>query len=227
VKAAFASNDAPKEKHVRRIVLAAIRQPDMASNIVTFLLNRPWQSDPRIAGKVVYAVLLIAQYSVRLTPIIPFAARLQEIVQVCQSLRAKRKTAWTSAAVNLATVTGHKLALHREFGQLEGNLAGLQEGPALTQRLREYIAQLNEHAHYMVQLAATGGDFAMNVLTYPVVDELSSAFTLLRFIDETADELRRAGLILTRARQLPFLDSAVEYPDPVRHAPLPRMLVAD
>jgi hypothetical protein len=230
VKAAFASNDPPKEKHVRRVVLATVRQPDMISNIVGFLFNRPWQTDARVAAKVVYAVLLIAQFAVKLESLVPFASRLQEIAQSCQALRAKKKSGWVSAAVHLAAVAGEKLGVHREFGQLEGNLAAaqVQSGPAIAQRMKGYVAHLNEHAHYLVQLAAPGGDFAMNILASPVVDELANASTLLMFCCEDAkEELQRASIVMNKARNVPFLDSAVEYPDPVPHAPLQRMLVLE
>jgi hypothetical protein len=228
LKATFASNDPPKEKHVRRVVLATIRQPDMMIGIITFLFNRPWQTDPRIAAKVVYLVLLIAQYAVKLTPLLTLTSRLQEVSQNCQAIRTKKKTIWPGATANLATVINEKLALHQEFPEIEGNLASSQTeiNPGLTVRIKSYVAGLSEHGHWMVQVAATAGDFAMNVLANPVVDELANAFTLLRFCNQgAAEELQRASLVLTRARQLPFLDSAVEYPDPVRHPPLQRCLV--
>jgi hypothetical protein len=61
IKATFASGDPPAPKYVRRVILASTHGTELSPIAITdFLLNkRPWQTDPNVAAKCFYLILLI------------------------------------------------------------------------------------------------------------------------------------------------------------------------
>lgn len=230
IKATAPSNDPPKTKHIRRVILAAIKQTNVSADMIaSYLINaRPWQSDSRIASKVSYLILQLAQYERNLDRLCSFSGQIQQISDF-YTQHPPTKKPWGETTLFLGNILKMKLQFHQTFPCVfEGNLAyGSRELPSnIKESISQYTKDLTDATSSFIQIitqATKFDNYPMIVMSQPAIDEVSHSYLLLKQLDESAvDELGNALELLTFCKQIVYLESSVEYPNESTNPPLPR-----
>lgn len=222
VKATAASNDPPASKYVRMILLASIRKTDVTSaQIADLLLNQHrWETDPRIAAKSLYLILLLVQYETDLSEFIPLTDKFDHVITVFESSKVDQKSKPIVDTVkHLAYLVRTKVMFHNTYKQLEGNFAISQKGNVnqnLETDLSSYLSIIAKPAKDLLSIASSAKDFAIAVMSQPAIEEVSNAVKLLRFIkrkDESQIALNEGNAVLDTAKKYPYLQAAIIFPD--------------
>ncbi|OHS94498.1 AGC family protein kinase [Tritrichomonas foetus] len=221
IKATFASNDPPASKYVRRVLLASVRHTEMSQTaLADFLLNqRPWQTDPRVAAKSLYLILLLIQYETNLNEFIPITVKTDQVIaHFTQSHVDPKQRAMVEAINQLGYIVRTKVMLHAAHKELEGNLAfgdkKLSEN--LENDLARYLSTIAKPAKSLLSTASSAKDFAIAVMSQPAIEEVSNAFKLLQYIrkrDESVAALNEGNAVLDIAKKFPYLQTAIIFPD--------------
>jgi serine/threonine protein kinase len=232
IKATFASGDPPPAKYVRRIVLASLRRTEMKPLAITeFLLNeRPWQSDPQVAAKSLYLILLLIQYETALDEFIPITVKTDQIIATFAESQTGAYRYAIEAINGLANILRSKVMLHATHKELQGNLAigNGQAGENLEADVARYVTSITGPSGSLLKVVDQAKDFCLIVLAQPAIEELSNAVKLLQSINSGggSEAAVVAGQkVLDAAKQLPYLQSAVSYPDGSNQPPFPRFVV--
>jgi serine/threonine protein kinase len=231
IKATFASGDPPPAKYVRRIVLASLRRTDLAPIAITeFLLNdRPWQTDPRVAAKSLYLILLLLQYENSLDEFIPITVKTDQIIATFAESQPPTNRFVIEAINGLANIVRSKVMLHATHKELQGNLA-IGNGPAgdgLAADIGRYVTTITGPAAALLKAANQAKDFCLIVLAQPGVEELSNAVKLLQSQSRGASDpvLEKAQKVLEFAKKLPYIQSSVSFPDGSNDPPFSRFVI--
>lgn len=216
IKATMASNDPPNSKHCRRVILASIRHAQVnGSELSKYLFNqRPWQSDSRVASKVLYLLMLLIQFESNIPQFNESATKVQKVVSH-YSQQQLQSNKLSQPIIHLGRVIVQKLKLHMEHPQLEGNLAlwSHQVRSKFVTDVKEYMACVVSETKQFLDMALKDRDFYLIVTVQPLIDEVSNGVTLLRALDKAATEIIHPGeAILKIARSTNYLDSSVEFP---------------
>ena len=224
VKATTATFYPPKEKHVRRVTVALIRNKNLVAKTVIFMMrDRPWQSDPRVAAKVAYLILQIAQFSVDLSPMVGLVSGVQSMAAESMKIveGSQQKKNWAQMAALLAGMATSKLNFHRLYPMLEGNLSWSSNDPdpkfasSVLTMIRRTVALGTK----VLEIASLSGDFGGVVFAQVFVEETINLFNVLRFIKpECTEELKMCTTFMEKAKKLPYLESCVEYPTDIVNA---------
>lgn len=212
VKATFGNDKPPKSKHTRRILISAIKDPSSTRTITNYLLSvRPWQSDPRIAAKVLYLVLMVMQYQRDLSAFVPITVKTDAIVNkyVISKLGDSYRGALVAIA-QLGSVIRVKLMLHAAHPEIEGNFAINGRADAhLSDDLKRYTLSVCQAGNAMLDGMNSMDSFVTEVLTLPVINEIGAVGALLRTIDPSCHEVITARQVIGRAACNDYLSSAV------------------
>jgi hypothetical protein len=233
IKATFASSDPPAPKYVRRVILASIRRTELSPIAITeFLLNeRPWQADANVAAKCLYLILLVIQYENTLDEFIPITVKTDQMIATFADVQHP-SSRFVVAAINaLANIVRAKVMLHATHKELLGNLALGNKKPSdsLAGDLARYLASITPPAQAIAEAAAHGDTFALLVLCQPAIDEVANAVKLAAFLnagDATASAIAGAEKVLDVAKRMPYLQTAVAFPDGSGQPPFPRFVVS-
>lgn len=233
IKATFASGDPPAAKYVRRIILASIRRTDTAPTALTdyLLLERPWQTDARIAAKVMYLILLLVQYETSLDQFIPITVKTDQVIAHFATDKGEKYRAMIDVVNHIGTVVRTKVMLHATHKELHGNLAVGEQGagPTLESDLVRYLPVITQAADSILKASVSSKDFCVAVMAQPVVDEMNNAVKLLSFVKKSSEAdkaLSDAAVVIQLAKKIPFVQSAVSFPNTDdNEPPYPRFAV--
>jgi AP2-associated kinase len=212
VKATFGNNKPPKSKHVRNIILSSIKDPSMTRSITNYLLSgRPWQSDPRIAAKVLYMVLMIAQYQRDLSAFVPITVKTDNIVNRYSNSKLGESYRGSLVAIaQLGAVIRVKMMLHAAHPEIEANFAINGSADShLSEDLKRYILSVCQAGSAMLDGMGSIDSFVTEVLMLPVINEIGHVGALLRTIDPTCQEIVTARQVMGRAICTDYLSSSV------------------
>ena len=232
IKATFASNDPPESKYVRRILLANIRRTEMSPlALIDFLLTqRPWKDDIRIAAKSLYLILLLLQYETSLESFTPITVKTDQIMAYYSNRQDVKNKSMLEVVAQLGTILRTKVMLHAAHKEIEGNMAHgskkLSDGIELD--LARFLSTINVSAAKLIQTIRSANDFGIAVLSQPAMEEVANAVKLLRSIrteKESEKPLENGEKVLNAAKKIPYLQTAVEFPEEGKaEAPFPRFV---
>ena len=234
IKATFASNDPPASKYVRRVLLASIRHTEMSPTaLADFLLTqRPWQTDPRVAAKSLYMILLLIQYETNLEQFLPITVKTDQVMaHFSQSNIDPKMKPMVEAIGQLGYIVRSKIMLHAAHSYLEGNLAfgDKKISDNLESDLSRYLSTISKPAKKLLSTASSAKDFAIAVMSQPAIEEVSNAVKLLQYIrkrDESLSAINEGNAVLDTAKKFPYLQSAIIFPDDSKpQPPFPRFVV--
>lgn len=234
VKATFGDNNPPVSKYVRRIIVDSIRHTNVDVNQITdFILSqRPWQSDARIAAKCLYLVVLLTQYQANLTPLVPVTVKSDQIMAFFSQGRADDNLKGALAVINgLCILLRTKLMLHAAHSELQGNLYSTDKvSDGLAEDAIKYGKGILECSRNLLKAAKAARDFSAIVMCQPAIEEAVNAAKLLKKVNpeagkETIDDIMK---LLNEAQALPYLASAIDYPESADklEEPTPRFVAA-
>lgn len=235
IKATFGDSNPPVSKYIRRLVIGSIRHTDVdIMHIVDFLLNqRPWQEDARIAAKSLYLILLLTQYQSFLKPLVPVTVKSDQVMAFFSTKGTDEFTKGAVAVINgLGSLLRTKLMFHAAHPELQGNLAATdnQTSEQIAEDSIKYAKSVTESTKLLLKQAREAKDFAAIVMCQPALDEILSAAKLIKKLnpDTCGDVLKAIGDVLEQARGLPYLVSAIDYPENIQEPglPLPRFVAS-
>ncbi|OHT08231.1 hypothetical protein TRFO_23307 [Tritrichomonas foetus] len=229
-KATKAKYDPPKAKHVRRILVASLRDASISPyNVSRYLIEeRPWRNDARIAAKCLYIILILLQYQEELSNMMNIAKLTDSVLTYwTEHIPEEKHQIYSSIASRIGSIIHSKLVFHMNHNGVHGNFA-VRKG----ERLEDLIPDLRRHlisSHYEtsgVQAAVTNSeDFTATVLWQPMVDETVSAYRLLKSIDKSQESdaaFRDTEYLITRLPEYPYIATTVIFPMPGEKITIPR-----
>ena len=137
----------------------------------------------------------------------------------------KKKGLFILLLKNIGNVLISKLDFHSQYTELEGNFASASDIPkddTLKAKLSEHLSLTMSLTKPILQKSIETDDFLSLVFIQPLVDEISNASVLLKYINSNSNELNEANEILELAKTAHFLDSSVEYPNDFTEKPMQR-----
>ena len=230
-KATKSDSKPPKAKHVRRLIVANLRDREAsASAIATYLITeRPWRDDPRVAAKCLYIILVLLQYQNRLSEDAQIGALTDKVVNylIDRPMADERMKLFSQVAQRIGSIIHSKLQFHQVHGQVHGNF-----NVPTYMNLSELIPDLRRHLKLVlyetngIQAAVTqSNDFVATVLWQPMVDETVSAYRLLKSIDkdpEVAELLRETEELIAVLPNFPYIATTVIFPTAGEKITIPR-----
>ncbi|KAH0787076.1 AGC family protein kinase [Histomonas meleagridis] len=230
-KATKPNNDPPKAKHVRRIILASLR--DTAASPLTianhFINSMAWRADPRIAAKALYIILILLQYQERLD--VSIATITNKVVAFYNDYIPSDKSLqlFSQAATRIGSIIHSKLNFHDKYPEVHGNFALSNE--KITEQ-PNFIADLTTHLTctlyetVAVQSAVVNSDdFVVTVLWQSIVSETISAYRLLKTIDNTAENqklIKDTEDLIDSLPNFPYVSTTVIFPLSGENVTIPR-----
>ena len=212
VKATFGNDKPPKTKHVRRIILSSIKDPNSARLITNFLLSvRPWGNDPRIAAKVLYCILIVSQYQKDLSAFVPITVKTDEIMKRYTNSKLGDSYRGTLVAISqIGAVIRIKLMFHAAHPEIEGNFATKGRADShLIEDLQRYILSIVQAGSAMLDNLGSMDSFVTEVLAQPVISEAAAVGSLLKTIDPDSTQILTARNLIERASRNDYLSSSV------------------
>ena len=212
VKATFGNDKPPKAKHVRRIILSSIKDPKSTKLISNYLLSvRPWNTDPRIAAKVLYLILIVSQYQKDLSAFVPITVKTDEIIKRYSNSRLGDSFRSTLVAITqLGTVLRVKLMFHAAHPEIEGNFATKARTDAhLSEDLKRYILSICQAGNAILDNIGSMDSFVTEVLAQPVISEAASVGSLLKTLEPEAPQLNTGRSLIERAFRSDYISSSV------------------
>ena len=230
-KATKSDSKPPKAKHVRRLIVANLRDREAsASAIATYLITeRPWRDDPRVAAKCLYIILVLLQYQNRLSEDAQIGALTDKVVNylIDRPMADERMKLFSQVAQRIGSIIHSKLQFHQVHGQVHGNF-----NVPTYMNLSELIPDLRRHLKLVlyetngIQAAVTqSNDFVATVLWQPMVDETVSAYRLLKSIDkdpEVSELLRETEELIAVLPNFPYIATTVIFPTAGEKITIPR-----
>ena len=228
IKATFGDSNPPVSKYVRRLVLGSIRHRDVdISHVIEFLLSqRPWQEDARIAAKSLYVILVMAQYQANLKPLVPVTVKSDQVMAYFSKGVHDETYKGALAIINgIGSLLRTKLMFHGTHPELEGNLASAPDATSegLADDSLKYAKNVAEITQKLLTAARQSKDFSAIVMCQPAVDEALSAAKLIKKVapDQCSDILTEIGQIFDITKGLPYLCTAVDYPENIQEPGVP------
>jgi len=214
VKATYASDQPPKTKHIRKILISALyNQETNPMNVITQLLDqRPWNKDSRVAAKSLYLILLITQYQTNLSDFVPITVRSDAVLSHYAKAKVSEGYRGSHTSIkNIGLTIRIKLMLHAAHPDLEGNLYSSQQtNPHLSNDLIGYIKSLTQAASEMITEFTKHDSFSVLVMSRPIIQELSNSVALIVALNPEQD-VSESQNVLERAKGLPYLQSSVKF----------------
>lgn len=212
IKATYGNDKPPKSKHVRRLLLSAIKEPYSTKVITNYLLGeRPWSTDPRVAAKVLYTILMILQDQSNLSAFVPITVKTDEILNR-YSQNKIGDTYHTSliAITQLASIIKIKLMLHAAHPELEGNFViNGRTDEHLKDDIKRYFSSVVTATRAMMENINSMDSFFAEVISLPLLKEMASAGSLMKVLDSSDDMLMQAKDVISRSKRYDYLSSAL------------------
>ena len=220
-KATSASFYPPKEKYVRRVVVATIRNKELLVKAVKVMLKENWQGDPRVAAKIGYLLMQVIQFAEDLTPLFDSISAIQSITShyMVPVDGNQQKKNWVDMAAALTGLVTSKLNFHRLAPDLAGNCSCSGEydvkAPVFVGTMIRRTSALGSK---LFEIASQSGDFSAVVFIQPFVEEMISLFNVLRYLKPGETELSNiCTAMFEKAKVLPYLESCIEYPSDIQN----------
>jgi hypothetical protein len=230
-KATQADDLPPKAKHVRRIIVAFLRDASVQPRALAQFAaeQRPWRDDPRVAAKSLYVLLILLQYRTDLRSDVEVPHFTDPIVSFLADHPAagEKPQLYSQVAQRLGAVVHEKLIFHVAHPDVHGNFhvpAGIALDPIVPQ-LRTHLARVLYETHAIQAAVTASEDFVATVLWQPMVDETVSAYRLLKVIDkgtEAATVLNECQELITTLPTFPYIASSVVFPLAGEEITIPR-----
>lgn len=232
-KATLDNENPPKAKHVRRVIVACLRDPAYTPTyIASFLIcERPWQVDPRISAKSLFLILIVLQYQVDVASYCSINSMIERVVTYYSTNPPDKRQLYASVAQRIGAIIRSKLAYHGSNPNVEGNFSipkvskQQYSSPEFIDSLRRHLFSVHYETSGVMAAVTSSEDFAATVLWQPMVDETVSAYRLLKSIDysqESADLLHQCEELIKRLPQYPYIATTVIFPEPGERVTIPR-----
>lgn len=213
-KATTIDNDPPDSKCVRRIIMGYFRRTsDDYLNIVNFLLEkRQWNSDIRIATKVIYILMLMTQNSKDVRPLVNISSKIDHMIKTFS--RGQHNMKHGVLLNNLGLILRRKLGFHSANPFVEGNMFSSQKTDKLSDELMKYSTSLASCTEQLIKICQETSDFAIIVMSQPAVEECVCSIRLLSAINPSGyDSLSgRFSKVFDICKKIQYLSSSVDYP---------------
>ena len=219
-KAIAASDDPPKAKHVRRIILALIRDPHVTlmSIFNELFSGEEWKTDIRMVVKAYYILLVCSQFSENF----PNAADLIQSSKKINMILSKAPnqqefSAYSGIQQSLSRVLEAKMAFHYKNTNISGNLCVNGE---MTESLKllflDYAKVVVGEFKNIVSHTYSCKYFLGTTLVQPIADEASSIYKILKYYKYSPEQIENyvkdIESNLKLIETMPYLDTAVISP---------------
>ena len=229
-KATKASNQPPKAKHVRRILVASLRDPEVTPfHVARALVSEvKWKSDARIAAKCLYIVLLLLQYQDNIEDVEGIVKFANTIVSYWNDhVPPDKQQIYCSIATRIGAIIHSKAVFHMNHAGVRGNFAvkknvNLQE---LIQDLRQHLVKTHYETSGVQAAVSASDDFTATVLWQPMIEEAVSAYRLLKSIDRSNESdsiFQGMEELIQRLPDFPYIASTVIFPVEGEKVTIPR-----
>lgn len=221
IKSTVDDNNPPKAKHVRRLIIASLRDVSVTPlTVCTFMMKeRPWRNDERISAKCLYVVLVLLQYRENLSSCLSIGQMTNQIVSYYtnkHSIEDKMKL-YAEAAQKLGAIIHSKLLLHGKCPEVHGNFAVSQEYKTeeLQNELRRHLNCIFYETNSYFQHISRSEVFAFTVLWQPMVEETINTYRLLNSYGRDKGSLsilKEVEFFTKNLQEHPFVTTTVDYP---------------
>lgn len=212
IKASFLSDKPPKTKHVRRLIIASMKDPQAMKQITQYLVTgRNWNEDPRIAAKVLYLILTLLQIQPNLGAFVPLTVKTDEILKFYSSNKFGDTFHSCLVAIDqLGNIIRIKLMLHAAHPELEGNFytSGGNDS-SLRDDINRYFASVVTSSRAMMDSINSVDSFFAEVLSLPILKELAASGAVLNNLDPSNELLQIAKEIINISKRYDYLSSAL------------------
>lgn len=217
-KAIAASDDPPKSKHVRRIVLALIRDPIVTLYDIfkELFSGEEWKTDPRISAKAFYVLLVCAQFSENFPKAADIIQAIKKIIMITSKSQVEFSIYYEIVNI-LAKVLEAKMAVHYNNTNVSGNLyiSGQITEP-LSLVLFDYAKVITPEFKKIVNIASSSQQFLAITLVQPIADEASFISKALKYYNINPQQskplIQDIELSLKQIENMPYLDTAILSP---------------
>lgn len=229
-KATKPNYDPPKSKHVRRLILGTLRDEyETPLSIAKYSLQElEWRSDPRIAAKALYIILLLLQYQEDFKDSSDVVTYTNKIVAYYTDHipTSEHLQIYSQAATRLGAIINSKITFHQMHLDVQGNFAVKNESicdKKFIEDLRSHLTCTLYETKGVQSLVKNSDDFLITVLWQPMVQETTSVYRLLRNLDDTKDQLSTdTENLIGSLIDFPFISSTVVFPMPGENVTVPR-----
>jgi hypothetical protein len=230
-KATKADDLPPKAKHVRRIIVAFLRDPSVQPRALAQFTadQRPWRDDPRVAAKSLYILLILLQYRTDLRSDVEVPHFTDRIVSYLADHppAGEKPQLFSQVAQRIGAIVHEKLVFHTVHPEVHGNfhVPPACALPPLVPQLRTHLSRVLYETHGIQAAVTASEDFVATVLWQPMVDETVSAYRLLKVIDkgpEAAAVLQECEELIAGLPKFPYIATTVVFPLPGEEITIPR-----
>lgn len=229
-KATKDNSKPPKAKHVRRILIASLRDPCVTPLFVAqyFLDERPWRDDARISAKCLYIMLVLLQYREELASQFEVSRFTDKVVAYWDGKFPEEKQQISTAiSLRMGSIIHSKLIFHQTHPEVEGNFAikGERNFDKIIPDLRKHLKTVEYETMGVEAAVSSSESFTATVLWQPMVDETVSAYRLLKSIDKSSESniiLGDCEKLIQKLPDYPFIATTVIFPLPGENVTIPR-----
>lgn len=223
-KATSPDEDPPKSKHVRRIILALIRDPMVTLGVISKCLfnNELWKTDSRVAGKCFYIVLSCMQFVDSMNDLSILSQALDYSMSIYSnnfnsSLNPDIPMIYNEVCSVLVSTIKMKIAFHNACPKVHGNLYIPNEiTEQIISELIKFAQNLAPGFKKLITDVMNSNHFGASILIQPIADEASAIEKCLKFsqVDDpmVTENLKQFDDGFALIEKLPFLSSAVVLP---------------
>lgn len=230
-KATKTNGKPPKAKHVRRILIASLRDPAVSPLFVSqfFLDQRPWRNDARVAAKCLYITLILLQYREELASQVE-VTRFSDKVIACWDGKCPEENQQfsTAIALRIGAIIHSKLLFHQAHPEVQGNFAVKEEKRDFEKIMPDLRSHLKKVVYETMGVEASVSEnesFLATVLWQPLADETVSAYRLLKSIDNSHESdliFSDCEKLIQRLPNYPYIATTVIFPLPGEKITIPR-----
>ena len=223
-KATKTNSKPPKAKHVRRILVASLRDSTVTPLFVSqyFLDERPWRNDARVAAKCLYMVLILLQYREELASQVEVTRFTDNVVGFWDGKCPDEKQQFSTAiAQRTGAIIHSKLVFHQAHPEVQGNFAVKDEKRdfnSIIPDLRKHLKAVVYETMGVEASVSENESFLATVLWQPMADETVSAYRLLKSIDSSSPEneiiFSDCEKLIKRLPNYPYIATTVIFPLP-------------
>lgn len=229
-KATKPNSDPPKAKHVRRIIIASLRDAAVTPQFVAqyFLEERPWRTDARITAKCLYVLLILLQYREEIASQAAVTRFTDAVVAYWDGrFPEEKQQIFTQIALRIGAIIHSKIQFHQNHPEVHGNFAVLQKSnfPQIVPTLRQHLSSVLYETNGIKAQVTDSTIFAATVLWQPMVNETVSAYRLLKSIDSSSASetiYHDAERLIKTLPEYPFIATTVIFPTPGEKITIPR-----
>ena len=230
-KATKSDDRPPKAKHVRRLIVANLRDASASVTMISRYLigERPWKNDPRVAAKCLYIILILLQYQENLSVHLDVGHLTDGVGKyyINKNPPEGKLQIYFLVVMRLGAIIHSKILFHSNHRHVHGNFSVSRDGD-----LKELIVDLRTHLQATLYetkgieaAVVQSGDFVATVLWQPMVDEVVSAYRLLKSIDkdpESKDLFTDTERLISHLPDFPYIATTVIFPIPGEKITIPR-----